>query len=481
MIGEDGGVGYKAARLIVALWLVAIGGCGDNLLPDPFAGLVRVSGESPFTPSCAGATQPGQNFAGLEVEPSVAVDPANPSHLIGVWQQDRWSNGGSNGIGAATSFDGGRTWTTSNPPFSRCAGGDTLGRGYERASDPWVTFAADGTAFQIVLVFDATTARNAMVASRSVDGGFTWSGPTVLRADDDPDVLNDKDAITADPVDPGRVYAVWDRVTGLTQPIGTGPTWFTRTTDGAWEAARLIFDPGIDAQTIGNLIVVLPDGTLVDVFDLVTSESSSSPVDTLAVIRSTDKGLTWSAPISISPMDAAGVQDPNNRLFVRSGTALPSIAVDIASGALYIVWEGVLPGKTLDGVALVASRDGGLTWSAPVLINGAPDVAAFTPTVAVAPDGTVGVTYYDLREANFSDGSTFRTAAWLAVSHDDGGTWSDEPLGAAFDLRPAALVNSYFLGDYQGLVTSGNVFVPFFVGATPGDHDHTDVFVRAVD
>ena len=475
---------HGVERSIAALGLVAIAGCGDNLLPDPFAGLVRVSGASPFTASCAGTAQPGQNYSGLEVEPSVAIDPTNASHLVGAWQQDRWSNGGSNGIGTATSFDGGRTWAPSRPPFSRCAGGAAENRGdYDRASDPWVTFAADGTAFQIALVFDALTARNAMVASRSVDGGITWSDPTVLRADDDPDVFNDKGAITADPVDPGRVYAVWDRVTGQAQPtqsIGTGPTWFTRTTDGSWDPARAIFDPGIDAQTIGNVIAVLPDGTLVDVFDLIAQASSVSPVNTLAVIRSTDKGLTWSAPILISPMTAAGVRDPNNHLFVRSGTALPAIAVDRSSGAIYIAWEGVLPDKTLDGIALVASRDGGLSWSAPALVNGAPDVSAFTPSVAVAPDGTVGVTYYDLREANLADGSMFRTAAWLAVSHDGGGTWSDEPLGTAFDLRPAALVNNYFLGDYQGLVTSGGVFVPFFVGATPGDHDHTDVFVRAV-
>jgi hypothetical protein len=42
-----------------------------------------------------------------------------------------------------------------------------------------------------------------------------------------------------------------------------GATWFSRTTDGGqtWEPARPIFDPGGNSQTIGNQIVVLPDGT----------------------------------------------------------------------------------------------------------------------------------------------------------------------------------------------------------------------------
>jgi hypothetical protein len=190
--------------------LAASVGCGDNL-DDPFVGLVRVSGVSPFALGCIG-NQAGVNFAGMEVEPSVAVNPTNPVHLVGVWQQDRWSNGGANGTRAAVSYDGGATWTVSTPRFSRCGGGDADNGGdYDRASDPWVTFAADGTPFQIGLAFDSRTGRNAIVASRSIDGGMTWTDPTVLRADTDPDVLNDKETITADPVDPGRVYAVWTR------------------------------------------------------------------------------------------------------------------------------------------------------------------------------------------------------------------------------------------------------------------------------
>lgn len=474
-------------RLIVALGvgLAAGAGCGDNLLPDPFLGLVRVSGPSPFADRCAGVDQRGTNFSGSEVEPSIAVDPANPSHLVGAWQQDRWSNGGANAIGTAVSFDGGATWTQRTPPFSRCAGGVTDNHGdYDRATDPWVTFAADGTAFLTALVFDSTTARSGMAASRSSDGGLTWSDPTVLRADNDADVTNDKETITADPADPGRVYVVWDRLTGLTQPalpIGTGPIWFARTTDGVWEPARPIFDPGIDAQTIGSVIVALSDGTLVNAFNLITQASSKTPVNTLAVIRSTDKGLTWSAPALIAPMRSAGVQDPNNRLYIRSGSVLPAVAVDRASGAIYIAWQGVRPGQTFDGITLVTSRDGGLTWSAPALINGDPERPAFTPTVAVAAGGGVGVTYYDLRDADLADGSMFRTSAWLARSDDAGRTWSDEPLGSSFDLRPASLGDVYFLGDYQGLVASGAVFVPFFVGATGAGDDRTDVFVRAVN
>lgn len=491
-VGEDDRVRSHLPQLVVAfralvvfrtlgmLGVAVVPGCGDDIY-DPFASLVRVSGQSPFGAGCGGAQQ-GVSFVGVEVEPSLAVDPENPLHLVGAWQQDRWSNGGANGIGTAVSFDGGATWTTSTLPIGRCGGGTAANGGdYDRVTDPWVTFAADGTVFQAALVFDSGAPRHAIVASRSNDGGATWSDPEVLHADDDPDVFNDKESITADPADPGRVYAVWDRLTGQTrptEPVGTGPTWFARTTGGVWEPARAIFDPGIDAQTIGNVIVVLPDGALVDVFDLITQVSSPTPTHMLAVIRSMDHGLTWSGATVIAPMHGMGVQDPNNHVFIRSGGDLPQIAVDRASGVLYVAWQDPAAGDATDAVMLVSSIDGGVSWSAPVVVNGARGVAAFTPSVAVAADGTVGVTYYDLRDARRGDTDAFWVTPWLATSHDRGATWSDEPLSLPFDLRPALLQSAYFLGDYQGLAAVGAAFVPFFVAANPDGDNRTDVFAH---
>jgi hypothetical protein len=462
-----------------ALWAAlaaAAGGCGDNLF-DPFVSLVRVSGQSPFSAGCGGPGQ-GTNFGSVEVEPSVAVDPTNPAHLVGAWQQDRWSSGGSHGIGTAVTFDGGATWTTDVPRIGRCAGG-TAGGDYQRASDPWVTVAADGTAFLSVLAFDATTPRNAMLASRSTDGGASWSDPAVLIADDDPDVFNDKNSITADPTDPGRVYAVWDRLTGQTHPTDphmTGPTWFARTLDGAWQPAQPIYDPGADAQTIGNAIAVLPGGALIDVFDLVTQASSMNPTNMLGVIRSEDHGQTWSPATVIAPMRGVGVQDPDSHAVIRSGGDLPQVAVDRTSGAIYIVWQDAPAGGAFDAAMLVSSLDGGATWSAPVAVNGARDAAAFTPMVAVAGDGTVGVTYFDLRNARTGD--AVRVTPWLATSHDRGATWSEEALSAPFDLHPALLQGAYFLGDYQGLAAVGTGFLPFFTAAVASDDDRTDVFVH---
>jgi hypothetical protein len=265
--------GFAAAVTAAAVVASSIGAQGFTLSP--------VSGPTPFSPGCNGAPQGGTNYPNAEVEPYVSVDPSNTRHIAGVWQQDRWSNGGANGLLTGVSRDGGKTWTRTFAHFSRCAGGNaTNGGDYERASDPWVSFSRGGTVHQISLSFDNSDGNQAVLVSRSTNGGNSWSEPTTLARDTSLDVALDKESITADPRKSRVAYAVWDRLVGLTSSNPNhffGPVWFSRTTnDGAsWEPARIIFDPGPDAQTIGNEIVVLPDGTLVNMFTLVLQAASA--------------------------------------------------------------------------------------------------------------------------------------------------------------------------------------------------------------
>src|SRR5436305_8264917 len=50
------------------------------------------------------------NYPDAEVEPWVAADPTDPGHLIASVQQDRWNDGGSNGLTNTVSFNGGSSW-----------------------------------------------------------------------------------------------------------------------------------------------------------------------------------------------------------------------------------------------------------------------------------------------------------------------------------------------------------------------------------
>jgi len=438
----------------------------------------RVTDFSPLAAGCDGTLATGVLYRGSEVEPMVARDPANLDRLIGVWQQDRWSDGGAPAHITGVSSDGGRTWTRTSAPLSRCSGGNAANGGnYPRVSDPWVTFAPDGTAYQSAIAFGGelfqTNSFGAILVSRSGDGGRTWEAATTLKSDGS-DAFNDKDSITADPTNASFVYATWDRLTGGEN--GPGPTWFARTTDAgtSWEPARPVYDPGGNNSTLNNQIVVLPDGTLVLFFSEFDTVGATTTV-LLRAIRSSDKGLTWSAPVTIAQALARGASVPETGTPIRDSANLGSIAL-APNGALVVVWQDArFSGGARDGIAFSKSSDGGMTWSAPVAINAAPGVQAMLPTVAVRDDGMIGVTYYDFR--NHAPGAaTLATDYWLTASID-GLTWSESHVAGPFDFLAAPFAEGLFLGDYEALTSVGTTFVAFYATTNGFSQNNlTDIF-----
>ncbi len=438
----------------------------------------RVTGFSPLAGACDGVPPTGVLYRGAEVEPMVARDPGDANHLIGVWQQDRWSDGGAPASLTGVSFDGGRTWSYGRAPFSRCAGGSAANGGnYPRASDPWVAIAPDGTAYQIVIAFGGAlfqpTSFGAVLVSRSSDGGKTWGVATTLKSDGS-DAFNDKESITADPTNANLVYATWDR--GVGGETGPAPTWFARTaTAGAsWEAARQIYDPGGNNSTLNNQIVVLPDGTLVLFFSEFDSVGNATNV-LLRVIRSQDKGASWSAPVTIAQVQARGARVPETGTAIRDGANLGSIAAG-KDGSLVVTWQDArFSGGARDGIAFSRSTDRGTTWSAPVQINPVPGVQAILPAATIRDDGLIGVTYYDFR--NHAPGApTLATDYWLAMSLD-GVTWHESHVAGSFDFNAAPFSEGLFLGDYQALSSSGSAFLSFYA-TTNGfsENNLTDIF-----
>lgn len=439
--------------------------------------LYVASGETPLPPLCQGSGASGILYANAEVEPFLAVNPLDPRILVGTWQQDRWSNGSARALLAATSFDGGRSWTRQALPFSRCGGGSVLNGGdYERASDPWVSYSPNGVVHAMALstnggVFQVGSA-NAMLASRSFDHGRTWSNPIALIRDSAA-AFNDKNALTADPNDANFVYAVWDR---LIDANDSGPAYFARSVDGGatWEPARPIHDPGSRNQTIGNQIVVLPNGVIVDVFNQIDRPTLGPQRSRVGIVRSFDRGATWSAPIYVADLLAVGTTDPWTGANVRDGAIIPAIAAS-PLGELYAVWQDARFGNGAhDAIAMSRSIDSGATWSAPIRVNAVVGAAAFTPSVSVGRDGVVAVSYYDLR--NDTATAALTADVWLARSGDGGATWTEQRIGASFDLSSAPNANGYFVGDYQGLIDADGVFVAFFGKANDGDlQNRTDI------
>ena len=327
--------------------------------------------------------------------------------------------------------------------------------------------------------------RSAMLVQKSEDGGLSWSSPITV-VDQTFAGLHDKQSITADPHDSDFVYAVWDRLDLIN---GGGPALFARTINGgqSWEDARILYDPGTEAQTLGNQIVILPNGTLLNFFNFIEFLPDSTLRQSLAIKRSANRGETWlpEGP----PIIAASLQPipnlvaPGTNRNIRGGDGLFDVAVDPTYGTIYAVWQdGRFSNVDIESVALSISYDGGLSWSNPVKINKTPgnipiqNQQAFVPSVAVNKKGRVAITYYDFR-LNDNDPRAL-TDYWAITCQSRKGTgcenarkWKRERrlTKRSFDILTAPDAGGLFLGDYVGLAAAKNQFVSVFATSSPFD------------
>jgi hypothetical protein len=93
----------------------------------------------------------------------------------------------------------------------------------------------------------------------------------------------------------------------------------------------------------------------------------------------------------------------------------------------------------------------------------------------------VGVTYYDFT-SDTPASATLDTDTWFTAARRGDARFSPrQRLAQPFDMRTAPDANGFFVGDYEGLATSGRRFASVFVTANSGNlANRTDVFSTLV-
>jgi hypothetical protein len=431
--------------------------------------LQAISGPSPFAAGCPGALHDETNITGYELEPMITVNPANRRNIIATWKQDVGPFNGTRSDLIASSFDNGETWTHSTiPGLGICTGGTA-----DSPSDPWVSAAGDGSVYFGGLAADISTEppTTAVVASHSSDGGRTWLPPVTVAS---PLQGNETDAIAGSPTLRGHAYMAWANFIPFF-PFPPSSIQFSRTTDGGatWSPPVLIDQqPGPFTVDFTPRILVLPDGALLAVFARADAETG---LGIIFAARSLDEGQTW----------LPAVQTGSKPIFPEfldpeTGDVLPQPAFENAAvapdGTVYITFEDSRSSSS-GAIGVVRSLDGGLTWISQSL----PGVSAFAfePAIAVDKHGTVGVMWYDLR--NDVPGDAALTAdVWFAHSDDRGASWQQTHVAGPTDLRNGPLVNNR-VGEYQGLAGLRRGFAAAFTLRAPQAKDGpSDIFFARI-
>jgi hypothetical protein len=393
------------------------------------------------------------------------VPPSQPISLSGFMYSDD---------GGATFIDGGQL----------PAGPTTIvgGRLFPQIfGDPDVKYLGGCNFVYVSLMvkgFGPTGLVQTLAIHRSTDCGHTWSGPFEVppatnpngKVDVNGDAVDaaDKELADVDP-DTSRYMVCWSNFT----PSAVGGIEISCTYSDNVLAPIPVFSPR------AVVAAALPDGQ----GSAVRFAGNGSPnvyvawarfpgslngyANNVGFARSTDNGVTWSAPRNLTAdfltMDYVLGNDRVN--------THPSLAVDKSAGAysgnVYTVYSN---NNSRDGadVAFQKSTDGGLTFSAPIFLNARPgaDRAQWFPYVTVdRTTGRVWVFYYDQGVAASGD----LTEITYLHSDDGGTTWSKPvPLTTrAFKAGWGNDTSQPNLGDYNQAVAQSGTLYAAYAATTP--------------
>jgi hypothetical protein len=386
---------------------------------------LHVVSQDPFTNT--------DSYHATEVEPDTY---AFGTTIVSDFQVGRFTDGGASDIGYATSVDSGHTWTSGILPsltiYSTPAGP------YKRATDPAIAYDAKHNVWMAITLDSLASfgfTGNAVSASRSTDGGLTFTAPVAVKTTSSnfDSTWGSCDNWPASP-NYGNCYVEWDdfglgNILHMSRSTNGGLTW----TDSTVPANTVV---------IGGKPVALPNGTVVVPIDDGFTTSVQSFV-------STNGGVSYTGPTTVSSIStihpAGGIRE----------LPIPSAGVD-ASGKVYVVWPDCRfrSGCPSNDIVMSTSTNG-TTWTPVVRVPIDPVTSTADHFLAgIAADtataGHIGVVYYFYPVANCTS-STCKLEVGYTSSADGGATWSPAvQIAGAFHLTGLPNTSQgYMVGDYN--------------------------------
>jgi len=365
-------------------------------------------------------------------EPFAAVDPNNPNHIVvgaNSWQ----SGNGHFEVFAYVSFDGGRTWASSQPYIDRNAG-------RINAADPTVAFGPNGDVYFAFVAL--TPAQGAVAVSRSTNGGLSWTSQTWATSFA---TGADKPAMAASN---GKLYLFYQ-----------GNALFSSvSTNGAasWSNPTVIDVAGRNANP-----VVSSNGAMTVFYN--TSDS----IKMARVAFGTSNGYLTTT--------VAGTVALQQRAAGYRAGIYPAAGVD-ASGNMYVAWaDGRNAGHGND-IMFSRSVNNGRTWSAPAAVNtDAGNADQLMPSIAISNSGAVSVAWLDTR----NDSSNINYDVYMATSTNGGQSFGANTRVTEVSSNPNndPRTQGSMIGDYFAMASGNGVVYTLW---TDTRNNNEDIYLAPV-
>ncbi len=400
------------------------------------------------------------NNNNTQTETSIFINPNNNEQILNSNNSTSWASGSAGEVLGTSSFissDGAQTWD-----------GAIEGTGGQNNGDPAVAIDLNGRMYSGFI-----HSGGGQGVAYSADNGMTWT--SVLVEDLQYNGLLDKNHLWVDNSynSPyvGNVYTAWTNLDGGDNETQIcisysedGGLTYSNSVEISSEVNAGSHNQGVNIQTG-------PNGEVYVVWAIYDNWLSTGYEQAIGFTKSLDGGKTWSEAERIID-DIRGIRaEPPTAHRVNS---FPSMAADINSGNIYVVWANYgVPGNNSGnsiGVFMLKSTDNGETWSEPIQVSQAPlvsDNASYLPWISCDPSsGSLSVIYYDTRNTSGNDVET-----WVAISLDEGETWEDFRVSdVSFTTKAVPGLAAEYMGDYLGITSFNSTVYPVW------SDDRTGVF-----
>lgn len=406
-------------------------------------------------------------------EPAIAINPLDNSNIIICNNYSRFNSSWQSAerkINYSFTNNSGDTWQHGRL--------DNLN--FDTATDPSIDFDNNGNAYIGYFCYNPPSLgyQNAIIISNSSNGGGTWQYNTIAASNiGEHEAEFDKPFICIDKKNTSpylnRKYISYTTIEDNPEIYnGNFYNIVVNYADGQQYSDPVVANE-IDENCYLNGSFPITD-IYGDLYLFFYKKDNDEDKHYINVVKSTNGGTSFNGFVpkenTISEIGEINEADFDFRM-----NSFPMVGIDLTNGMysnyIYATWGEYANASELDkmDVFFARSSDGGDTWQKMGKINYEVSGEQFFPSITVDEEGVIRILYYDMPNRNLNV-----IEPKCIISFDAGETFLEDELfdeeTQSFDITQNFIRQPYFIGDYIGITSKGNIIAAAWTANTFFDY-----------